>query len=271
MNMLIDLESARPQLEMLQVCGPIVQKVATALTVLIGGGTSAQPLRGQVAARLGVPADLQLDLHAITGDPRRALWAATRERQFDLVVCGWHGRSLFAPNPATITRQIAPSVLFVRGANQPPYRILLASSGDRYTLDHVRFVARLAQPLGATVTVLHVLSQQALIFNSYSGHDVHAETFFGERSAEANILRLAADWLQDDDIATQLRVRTGPIIDTIVDEVRAGSYDLLIIGEHRPASFHDRILLRNMTAELLAASPRSVLIVKPTAEASQWR
>ena len=85
------------------------------------------------------------------------------------------------------------------------------------------------------------------------------------------LLRLAADWLRDDGILIQLRVRSGPIIDTIVNEVRAGSYDLLVVGEHRLATLCDRILLRNMTAELVAASPGSVLIVKPTTEASQWR
>ena len=38
MNMLIDLRVVRLQLEMLQVCSALVQKVATALTVLTGGG-----------------------------------------------------------------------------------------------------------------------------------------------------------------------------------------------------------------------------------------
>jgi nucleotide-binding universal stress UspA family protein len=271
MYMLIDLGLARPQLELFQVCSALIQKVATALTVLLDDGRAATPLRNQVAAWLGIPTDLPLDLRASANHSGKALQAVTREQQYDLVICGRHRRSLFAPNPATISRQIAPSVLLVRGVDQPPRRILLASSGDRHTLDHVRFVARLAQPLGATVTVLHVFSQQSLIFHRCSGHDVDAATFFGEQSAEANVLRLAADWLRDDGIPTQLRVRAGPVIDTIVNEVRAGSYDLLVVGEHRPATLGDRMLLRNMTDELVAASPRSVLIVKPTTEASPWR
>jgi nucleotide-binding universal stress UspA family protein len=271
MHMLIDVGIARPQQELLQVCGALIQKVATALTVLMDGGRSATLPRDQLAARLGIPAELPLDLRVNVNHPWKALRAVTRERQYDLVICGRQRRSLFAPNPATISQQIASSVLLVRGVNRPPHRILLASSGDRHTLDHVRFLARLAQPLGASVTVLHVLSQQSLIFNCSSGHDIQAETFFGERSAEANILRLAAAWLQDDGIPTQLRVRNGPVIDTIVTELRAGSYDLLVVGEHRPATLGDRFLLRNMTDELVAVSPGAVLIVKSTAEVSPWR
>jgi hypothetical protein len=116
MHMLIDLGVARLQLELLQICGALVQKIATTLTVLMSG-TSATPLRDQVAARLGIPADLQLDLRASADHPGKALRAVTQGRQFDLVVCGWPRRALFAPNPATITRQIAPSVLFVRGVD----------------------------------------------------------------------------------------------------------------------------------------------------------
>ncbi|HEU5100354.1 MAG TPA: universal stress protein [Roseiflexaceae bacterium] len=267
MNMLIYLGSARPPSELLAFCAPIVQKVATGLTLLTGGGASARSLLEQAAAWLGVPSDLPLDLRDNGGDPRRALRAATNERDYDLVVCGRGRWSLLAPQHAAITRQLAPSALLVRGADQPPRRILLASSGDRHTLDHVRFVAQLAQPLGATVTVLHVLSQQSLLFHSCSGHDVNAKAFFGEQTPEVQILRLAADWLNDDGIPTQLMARTGPIIDTIVDELRAGCYDLLVIGEHCPTSGCDRILLRNMTNELVAASPRSVLVVKRNAEA----
>src|SRR5687768_7933498 len=113
MHMLIDLGIARPQLELFQVCSALIQKVATVLTVLTDGGKSATPLCDQVAARLGIPTDLPLDLRVSANHSGKALQAVTRERQYDLVICGRHRRSLFAPNPATISRQIAPSVLLV--------------------------------------------------------------------------------------------------------------------------------------------------------------
>src|SRR5215212_1326992 len=73
MHMLIDLGIARPQLELFQMCSALIQKVATALTVLMDGGRSATPLCDQVAARLGIPAELPLDLRASANHPWKAL------------------------------------------------------------------------------------------------------------------------------------------------------------------------------------------------------
>jgi nucleotide-binding universal stress UspA family protein len=52
------------------------------------------------------------------------------------------------------------------------------------------------------------------------------------------------------------------VIDEILSELRVGSYDLLVIGAHRVASALDRILLEDITGDLLDISPLPVLVVK---------
>lgn len=48
----------------------------------------------------------------------------------------------------------------------------------------------------------------------------------------------------------------------MVDSVSEGSYDLLVIGAHRVASALDRILLEDITKDLMNVSPVPVLVVK---------
>ena len=47
-----------------------------------------------------------------------------------------------------------------------------------------------------------------------------------------------------------------------MDELREGSYDMLAIGAHRVTSALDRILLEDITGDLLDNSPLPVLVVK---------
>jgi nucleotide-binding universal stress UspA family protein len=48
----------------------------------------------------------------------------------------------------------------------------------------------------------------------------------------------------------------------ILAELQAGEYDLLAIGAHRVASALDRLLLEDISGDLLDLSPLSTLVVK---------
>ena len=63
-------------------------------------------------------------------------------------------------------------------------------------------------------------------------------------------------------LATELKGRVGPVIDEILAELRVGSYDLLVLGAHRVASALDRILLEDITDDLLDICPLPVLVAK---------
>jgi nucleotide-binding universal stress UspA family protein len=172
------------------------------------------------------------------------------------------GRLLPGAHSKAIAQRLEPSVLRVHGPARPIRRILLSSGGDYHTFADVDIAARIAKPLGASVTLLHVVSQQSLLFEGFPGWRRTVETFLSEDSPEANTLREATARLRDSGVACELKGRVGPVLDEILAELRVGSYDLLVIGAHRVASALDRILLEDITDDLLDVSPLPVLVVK---------
>jgi nucleotide-binding universal stress UspA family protein len=88
------------------------------------------------------------------------------------------------------------------------------------------------------------------------------ESFLTDDSSEARTLRRATAILRDRGVACELKGRIGPVLDEILAELRVGSYDMLVIGAHRVASALDRILLEDITDDLLDVSPLPVLVVK---------
>ena len=250
----------------LQFSAEIVQKVATAITLVTGGGEERRPLLDQAAERLRAPEGVPVSGRALPGDAQAAILTAADEQSYDLVIVGrLHqplGRLLPGAHSKAIAQRLEPSVLRVHGPARPIQRILLASGGDYHTFDDASITARLAVPLGATATLLHVLSQQSLLFEGLPSRRISVEDFLAGSSPEANTLRDAAALLNDRGVPTQLRGRVGPVLDEIMAELRVGSYDLLVIGAHRVASALDRILLEDITGDLLDTSPLPVLVVR---------
>jgi nucleotide-binding universal stress UspA family protein len=205
-------------------------------------------------------------LSALPGNAQTAILMAANAQSYDLVILGrLHqplGRLLPGVRSKVIAQRLEPSVLRVHGPAQPIRRILLSSGGDFHTFDDVAIAAQIAKPLGASVTVLHVFSQQSLIFERLANRQTTIDTFLASDAPEAKTLRDAAAMLQERDVPAEVRGRAGPVLDEILGELRSGSYDLLVIGAHRVASALDRILLEDITDDLLELSPQPVLVVK---------
>jgi nucleotide-binding universal stress UspA family protein len=259
----------------LQFAAPIVQKCATELTLVTGGGSERRPLLEDAAARLHAPEQLPVSLSALPGNSQTAILAAARARPYDLVILGrLHqplGRLLPGAHSKAIAQRLEPSVLRVHGPARPIRRILLASGGDYHTFEDVSMAARIAQPLGAAVTILHVISQQSLVFEGFPVRRGSVESFLADDSSEANTLRAAAAMLKERGVAAEVKGRVGPVLDEILAELRVGSYDLLVIGAHRVASALDRILLEDITDDLLDVSSLPVLVVKDERPAENSR
>jgi nucleotide-binding universal stress UspA family protein len=244
----------------------LVQHVASALTLVTGGGEERKPLLDQAVERLRPPEHVAVTKRALPGDAQAAILAAARQGVYDLVIVGrLHqplGRLLPGAHSKAIAQRLEPSVLRVHGPAKPIRRILLASGGDYHTFDDVGITAQIAGPLDAEVTVLHVLSQQSLLFEGLPPRRISISDFLAGDSSEANTLREAAALLNQRGVPAQIKGRVGPVLDEIMAELRIGSYDLLVIGAHRVTSALDRILLEDITGDLLDTSPLPVLVVR---------
>ena len=250
----------------LQFSAQIVQHCATSLTLVSGGGAERRPLLEDAAARLSIPANVPVMLSALAGNSQTAILAAARAQPYDLVILGrLHqplGRLLPGAHSKAIAQRLEPSVLRVHGPVRPIRRLLISSGGDYHTFADVDVAAQIAGPLGAAATLLHVVSQQSLLFEGFQARRGTVESFLADDSSEAKTLRQATARLGERGVACELKGRVGPVLDEILAELRVGSYDMLVIGAHRVASALDRILLEDITNDLLDVSPLPVLVVK---------
>lgn len=258
MRLLIYVGHSPSREDVIGFSAQLVERVAASLTLLAAEGQRA--LLEDAAARLGGAPELRL----LPGSAQQAILAAAAEHAYDMVVFGRLNRPLVRLLPGrarrgrAIAERLEPSVLRVVGAPHPIRRILLASGGDHHTLRTARVVARLAGPLGAEVTLLHVVSQQPLVFAGFGGRPQ-------PQPEPPDALREAAALLGEAGVPTRTVVRNGPVIEEVLAELRAGSYDLLVIGAHRVASALDRVLLEDISGDLLDVAPLPTLVVKDEA------
>src|SRR5215216_2801260 len=200
MRMLIYAGPAPSREAVLQFSAPIVQQCATALTLVTGGGAERRPMLEDAAARLRIPDHVQVTLSALAGNSQAAILAAARAQPYDLVILGrLHqplGRLLPGAHSKAIAQRLEPSVLRIHGPARPIRRILISSGGDYHTFADVDVAAQIAAPLGAAATLLHVVSQQSLLFEGFAARRGTVERLLAKDSPEALTLRQATDMLR---------------------------------------------------------------------------
>src|SRR6266511_3937870 len=172
----------------LQFSAQIVQYCATSLTLVTGGGAERRPLLEEACARLAVPASVPVTFSALPGNAQTAILMAAHAQSYDLVILGrLHqplGRLLPGAHSKAITQRLEPSVLRIHGPARPIRRILISSGGDYHTFADVDVAARIAGPLGAAATLLHVVSQQALLFEGFQARQGTVDSLLAAASPE---------------------------------------------------------------------------------------
>ncbi len=160
-------------------------------------------------------------------------------RQINVVVYGSRGRRgwsrlLLGSVASYLERHLGCSLLVVRGELKPMKKILIASSLYPQLMQPVILATRLAQRTGATVTLLHVMSQLALIDEaSVAPLEATAEEAIELHTREGDALAERIAYMEAQGVQAKSVLRHGLVIDELVAEMQAGRYDLLVIGAHR--------------------------------------
>lgn len=248
--------------EVLAFAGPILRRAASAVVLVTGGGPSNEPLLREAQRRLDLPDSVTQTLRAHAGDAYDALVREAGRREADLAVVGRLqprlGRLLRGQRSKRLAQRLSLAVLRVQGRAGLLRRILLTSGGDAGTIENARQVGRLAAPLGASVTILHAISQQSLFFEGFDAPPRSVDSFLASRAPEAEVLREAAALLRELGVQARVQGRASSVLDTVVAEARG--HDLLAIGAHRVASPLDRILLEDLAGDILDLSPIPVFV-----------
>lgn len=223
-------------------------------------------LMGQAGDILGIP---NIQTHLRVGDPVRQILMETNQAQYDLLVVGesqaQHGLSILPREDICrkLVEHAACPVVVVKGAARQVRRILLCDSGAENSVLS-RFTANLAELLEGEedVTVLHVMSQ-ITAGPSVSDKQLRADVqeLIAENAPEGQLLDQDVKLLGRPGIHAAPKVRHGLVVDEIVDEARAGDYDLVVIGAHRVQGWQ-RYLLDDLTHKILANIDRPLLVVR---------
>jgi nucleotide-binding universal stress UspA family protein len=269
MNVLVYVGPAPSREQLLPYCAPIVQTLASTVCLLVPEGTKNEELFQQALDILQIPSHIPITKISRAGNAQNAILTAVSERLYDLVIMGHLERPLrrFWPigRSDALAQEIEPSVLRVQGELRPIRSILLASGGNEHTMLDAKMAQRFAQALGAKVTLLHVMSQQAVVFEGIPNAKADKPLLSTPpHTEELDMLNKAQAWLCEQQIESTVKVRYGAVMNEVLEEIQAGPHDLLVSGAHLAYSILDRLLIEDISSGLLAASPVPVVIVRGT-------
>ena len=265
LKLLLYIDSSLAAQKAVDYIAPIAAQPEVTVTLLTAQNdpTHAADLYGRVSGRL--PGAVLRHVNRAE-DADQALLNEAQAGEYDLAVFGplrerWSRWVRLRPR-SSLSAQLPISSLLVRGAAQRINRVLLCAGGDTSVIADARLTARLARRTEASATILHVLSQMPMIFGVRSPEERVTENFAATGSPEIVNMQAAVDVLRADDVNAEIKVRIGLVIEQIVDELQSGHYDLLVIGAHRSPGLVERLLLEDVTKDILGQSPVPVLVVK---------
>ncbi len=191
----------------------------------------------------------------------------TEENQYDLVVVGSRGRRgitrfLLGSTAARLARYCPSSIIIVKGQRERLAKILVCTGGAEAGERDTQAAGRIAALTGATVTVLHVMSQLPLFPEArLTDLEEPSEQLLQSEAREGAHLRRDLQILADLGVKGQAKVCHGLVVDEILAEAREGDYDLIVTGAHVSSGLQ-RFILKNTTEEILLAAKRPVLVVR---------
>jgi len=211
----------------------------------------------------GIPVTIQRR----TGHIAEEVVRQAQTTPYDLLIIGSRGRHgvarLLLGSVALHVAGHAPvPVLVVKGRAEDLKRFLVCSSAGPVSERTIRFAGHLAHALGASVTLLHVMSQLPLAEGAVPDDlEASAEELIQHRSPEGVHLSQMLDLLVAEGVVTRAVVRHGLVLDEIIAEVQEGHYDLLVSGAHVTPGLNAR-LVDDLSADILLAANCPVLVVR---------
>jgi nucleotide-binding universal stress UspA family protein len=217
-------------------------------------------------------AQLSVALRVKAGDAEQLVIAELEQEPYDLVAVGALGdrrsrRAILDSVGMRIVERAQSSVLLIKGNRPGLSRLLICASGTGQGQSPVWAGAALACGAGARATVLHVVHA---LPGMYAGLQQMEETL-GEmlqsNSDRARELRWAARVVRDECEISELKLRRGIAVDEILKEGQEGDYDLIVLGSSRSATGLLRVLMGDLTREIVGRAHRPVLVIRPENQA----
>ncbi len=171
-------------------------------------------------------------------------------------------RFLLGSTAARLARYCPIPVLIVKGKRRRLNKILVCTAGAECGEKDTEFAGRIAALTGASITVLHVMSQLPLTPEAeMSDLENTTEDLLSSDAREAVHLRKDLQILRDLKVEGEAKVRHGLVVDQILAEAEKEDYDLIVVGAHIATGLL-RFVLNDVTEEIVLNSDGPVLVVR---------
>jgi nucleotide-binding universal stress UspA family protein len=215
-------------------------------------------------ATAGLPVQVRVE----AGNAEEVVMAELKGTTYDLVTVGALGgrrsrRNFFDTVAMRIIEQAQSSVLVIKGERQDLARVLICASGAEYGHLPVWAGASIACGAAAQATVLHIVDTMP---GMYAGLEQMEETLAEVLTTDTELareLKWAAQVVKAECEVSELKLRRGLVADEILQESQAGDFDLVVLGSSRSAGGLVRVLMGDVTRDIVHRAQVPVLVVRP--------
>jgi nucleotide-binding universal stress UspA family protein len=213
------------------------------------------------------------------GEPVRQILDQTSKTSYDLVVVGarWTGATGHywrSERTYEVIKAIQPPVLVAIGERKQLKRFVVCTGGKEFIEQAVQFTGKIAAPLGASVTLLHVMAEPPAIYVNLVQLEENVEQLLESKSElGTNLLREKRE-LERLRVPAEVRLRHGIVIDQVFEEVRAGDYDLIVTGTSHARGLLGHYIMGDLTRSILNRANCPVLVARagpPKAGRTLWK
>lgn len=135
-------------------------------------------------------------------------------------------------------------------------KILVPLDGSKNSIRGLEKAISIARPLGATITGLHVINIPTTAALRFTPQQRKKEISYVE-----SILSKALEKAKNNDVSFKARTETGDPAQKIVQAVKSGKYDLVVVGS-RGRGTAKEMFLGSVSNHVLHKSSAPVMVVK---------
>ena len=239
--------------------------------------TLQQALEKQASSLRGEHVSPKIEMCA--GDPVRRISDETAKTTYDLVIVGarktgsaglhWRSEKMYE-----LIKSILPPVLVAVGEWAQLRRFLVCTGGKEFIEEAVQLTGKLAQAVGASVTLLHVMAEPPAMYADLVRLEEDVDRLLESKSElGTNLSEQKAD-LEKLGVSAEVRIRHGIVVDQVFAEARERSYDLIVTGSSRARGMLRHYIMGDLTRSILNHANCPVLVARAGAVAGPrglWR
>ena len=273
MHMLICTIGSKQRKSTLRFAQEVARALSAEVTLLgivyrKGSIELLEQLLEKAAAELA-EAGLVVQVRVEKGNPENIVVAEMAAATYDLVALGALGRKrskhrYLSSVAMRIIEHATSSVLVVKGSRPSLSRVLICASGTGQGHLPVWAGAALACGAQAQATVLHVVDALPSMYTGLEQMEETLAELLQSDTEKSRELKWAAQVVKAECEISELKLRRGIVADEVLREGMLGDYDLIVLGSSRSSGGIVRVLLGDVTREIVTRAARPVLVVRPS-------